>query len=158
MRPSLEGYMMQLAGVIALRSTCLRRAVGCILINGDGRILATGYNGVATGQPHCNEPTGAFLDGTPKVYGHACEGAYLPSGEGHDFCSAIHAEANALVWCREPDAVRTAIVTTAPCPACVKLLLGTRCAEILFRDDHPSAVQAKALWETAGRSWVQFHE
>ncbi|MHB1099499.1 MAG: deoxycytidylate deaminase [Burkholderiales bacterium] len=158
MRPSQYENMMQLAEVIALRSTCLRRAVGCVLINVEGRILATGYNGVAAGQPHCNEPTEAFLDGTPEVYGHACEGAYLPSGVGHDLCSAIHAEANALVWCREPDAIRTAIVTTAPCPACVKLLLGTHCSVILFRDDHPSAGQAKVLWETAGRSWVQLHE
>lgn len=46
---------MKIASVTAKRATCLRRSVGCVLLDKDGFILATGYNGVAAGQPHCNE-------------------------------------------------------------------------------------------------------
>jgi dCMP deaminase len=46
---------MQLALITAQRTTCKRRAVGAVLLNARGHVLATGYNGVAAGQPHCNE-------------------------------------------------------------------------------------------------------
>lgn len=55
MRPSLDQYLMEHALVAARRTTCLKRGVGCVLADHKGRILAVGYNGVASGQPHCNE-------------------------------------------------------------------------------------------------------
>ena len=47
-RPSWDEYFMTLANEVATRTTCLRRAVGAIIVK-DRRILATGYNGVPTG-------------------------------------------------------------------------------------------------------------
>ncbi|MDO4443045.1 MAG: hypothetical protein Q4B69_04145, partial [Slackia sp.] len=44
-RPSWDEYFIHLAFEVAKRSTCLRRAVGAIIVK-DRRILATGYNGV----------------------------------------------------------------------------------------------------------------
>ena len=55
MRPTKDQWAMQLALVTARRATCLRRAVGCVLLNERGHVIATGYNGVAAGQKHCNE-------------------------------------------------------------------------------------------------------
>jgi len=46
---------MEMAMLTASRTTCLRRGVGAVLLNERGHVLATGYNGVAAGQPHCNE-------------------------------------------------------------------------------------------------------
>ena len=54
-RPSKDEYFLRMAALVAERSTCLRRAVGCVLVDARGHVLATGYNGVAAGQPHCNE-------------------------------------------------------------------------------------------------------
>jgi dCMP deaminase len=45
---------MDIAELVAKRSTCLRRAVGCIIVK-DKRILTTGYNGAPTGIKHCIE-------------------------------------------------------------------------------------------------------
>lgn len=54
MRPSRDQWAMEMAVLTAQRTTCLRRAVGAVLLNERGHVLATGYNGVAAGQPHCN--------------------------------------------------------------------------------------------------------
>lgn len=54
-RPSLDRYLMNLAEAAAVRSTCIRRSVGCVLADARGRVLAVAYNGVPSGQPHCNE-------------------------------------------------------------------------------------------------------
>ncbi|HHY46646.1 MAG TPA: hypothetical protein GX506_05020, partial [Firmicutes bacterium] len=51
-RPSWDEYFMEIAQVVARRSTCLRRQVGAIAVK-DRRILATGYNGAPSGLPHC---------------------------------------------------------------------------------------------------------
>ena len=61
-RPTREAWAMALAVETAKRATCLRRAVGCVLLSGRGHVLSTGYNGVASGQPHCNEATGKEIN------------------------------------------------------------------------------------------------
>lgn len=55
MRIDIDEWALRLAEATAARSTCLRRSVGCVLLDRDGIVLATGYNGVARGMPHCNE-------------------------------------------------------------------------------------------------------
>lgn len=148
MRPDRHAWAMALAVVTAQRATCLRRAVGCVLLNSRGHVLATGYNGVAAGLPHCNmhdefEPTG---------YPHACPGAHAPSGTGLDGCHAVHAEQNALLQCRDVYSIDTAYVTASPCMTCTKLLLNTSCQHIVFAEEYPHS-DAKALWESSGRKW-----
>lgn len=51
-RPSWDEYFMKLANEVATRTTCMRRAVGAVIVK-DNRILATGYNGVPSGLAHC---------------------------------------------------------------------------------------------------------
>ena len=53
-RPSWDEYFMDMAELVAKRSTCLRRNVGAVVVQ-DRRIVATGYNGAPKGIPHCNE-------------------------------------------------------------------------------------------------------
>jgi len=104
-----EEYFMQLAYVAAKRSTCARRQVGCVLTDVDGKVLAIGYNGSPSGWPHCID--------TP------CPGAKYKSGEGLDFCEAIHAEQNAVSQCKDLSEVFACHVTTSPCMNCAKLLV-----------------------------------
>lgn len=131
-----ESYL-QIAEVIAFRGTCSRRKVGCVLVDKYGRILSTGYNGVASGLPHCNE-------------GHPCTGASAPSGTNLDDCGAIHAEQNAILLLSDPWAVEAAYVTVSPCMSCMKLLLGTSCKTIYTRSIYPDS-KALALWASASR-------
>jgi len=160
-RISLERWAMALATVTANRSTCLRRSVGAVLLNAHGQVLATGYNGVASGQHHCHEAL--TLVGQPGsrpavVYPHACPGAGEASGTNLDLCQAIHAEQNALLQCRNVYEIHTAVVTTAPCLTCTKLLMNTACVRIIYAEDYPQAEQARELWladVNAKRRWQQ---
>lgn len=147
MRPSRDEWAMRMALMTAQRTTCCRRAVGCVLLNARGHVLATGYNGVAAGLPHCNHQHG-------DEFPHACSGAKAPSGTNLDGCQAIHAEQNALLQCKDIYQIHTAYVTASPCMTCVKLLLNTSCERIVYVDEYPHN-EAGKLWTSAGRSWEQ---
>lgn len=141
-RLSKDRYFVELAKVVAQRSTCLRRQVGCVLVDQHSHIIATGFNDVPAGAPHC------YL--TP------CEGAYSKSGTDLHACNAIHAEQNALIQCTKPNSVVKAICTTAPCIVCTRMLLNLpRCVEILYLDEYPHE-DSKARWLEAGRIWHKF--
>lgn len=180
MRPDLDHYLMGLAEQAAARTTCIRRGVGCVLANKRGHVLAISYNGVASGLPHCNqqiksihvchrppqnmgvalkqlESAGIKNAGISKLEGsaihystlpHVCEGHNLPPGQ--DNCEAVHAEQNALLQCTDAWTIETAYVTLSPCKACMKLLLGTSCQRIVYKELHV-ANEHLELWRRAGR-------
>lgn len=162
MRLSRDEWALKLALLTAQRTTCCRRAVGCVLLNARGHVLSTGYNGVAAGLPHCNEEVITHNHGPRKewereiiaVHPHACSGAAAPSGTNLDGCQAIHAEQNALLQCRDMYAIHTAYVTASPCMTCCKLLLNTSCQRIVYVEEYPHSA-AKNLWTGAGRVWEQ---
>lgn len=53
-RPSKEEYYFSLALAVAMRSTCLRRKYGAVIVK-DDRIISTGYNGAARGEQNCTD-------------------------------------------------------------------------------------------------------
>ena len=143
MRPSRDEWGLKLVQDVALRATCVRRAVGAVLMNSRGQILATGYNGVAAGLPHCNE-------------GYPCEGADAPSGTNLDACEAVHAEQNALLQCRDIYDIETCYVTVSPCVTCTKLLMNTSCTRIVFLEEYTQSVTPEGLWrKDCNRRWVK---
>lgn len=167
MRPTREKWAMNLVAATAKRATCIRRQVGCVLLNKRGFVLATGYNGVASGMPHCNEVKHEYVvDGVLysttvpyhreiKVFPHACTGALSPSGTNLDGCEAIHAEQNALLQCSDVHDIHECFVSCSPCITCTKLLLNTSCQNIFFLEEYPSQL-GKELWERSGRRWIKF--
>jgi dCMP deaminase len=148
-RIHINDWAMRIAEICAMRSTCLRRQVGAVLVNGRGHILSTGYNGVAAGLAHCND-LGARIDHYP----HACPGANSASGTNLDMCQAIHAEQNALLQCRDVSQIVACYVTTSPCMTCTKLLLNTSCRYIIFKEEYPHP--ARELWTATGRFWQKY--
>jgi dCMP deaminase len=162
-RPTKDQYFMSIARIVATRSTCLRRAVGCVLVNERGHILATGYNGVAAGQGHCNEARGhTYGRANPgdigmiqiPVYPYACPGAQSKSGEALDECGAIHAEQNALLQCADVHEIFACYTTTEPCVTCAKLLLNTSCRTVYFAEPYAGAKFGESLFLAGKRTWV----
>lgn len=177
-RLSRDAWGLQLAQVTAQRGTCCRRRVGAILTDSAGHVLATGYNGVAAGLPHCNEfmlgsgprPGRRFFGqggglalseeqlqaerANPRNYPHACTGAFSQSGTNLDGCEAIHAEQNALLQCKDVREIHTCYCTASPCITCVKLLLNTGCQRVVFLEEYPHPA-AGELWLRSGREWIQ---
>lgn len=165
MRPTRDQWAMALVVETAKRSTCLRRAVGCVLLNKRGHVLATGYNGVASGMSHCNEVTniptlfgptyesefGSQFHNNVVEHRNACKGAQSPSGMNLDGCEAIHAEQNALLQCRDVYEIRSCYVSCTPCITCMKLLLNTSCVNIFYKTEYAHK-EANDLWLRSGRN------
>ena len=84
MRLSKEEYYLEIAKAVAKRSTCLRRKYGAVIVKNDA-IVSTGYNGPARGVINCEEV------GCLKDLMNA------PHYSGYEFCTAVHAEENAII-------------------------------------------------------------
>lgn len=140
-RPHRDIANLMTAATIAHRGSCRRRRVGCLLVDRNNYILSSGYNGREARVEEClTDP---------------CEAALMPSGTHLDLCEAIHAEANALLKCRDPMQVDTLYCTTAPCTSCLKLIQGTSCRRIIFAFDYPQAEDSRKRWEKGSeRRWI----
>jgi len=125
-RPDLEEYFMEIAKVVARRSTCLRQNVGAVIVKGK-RILATGYNGAPSGLPHC-------LD-----IGCLREELGVPSGERHELCRAVHAEQNAIIQAAVHGvsiAGGTLYTTHQPCIMCAKMIINAGLSRVVYGRDY----------------------
>lgn len=102
---------------VALRGTCNRLYVGCIITR-DSRVISTGYNGNVSGAIHCLHPDDQI--------GTGCE-------------TAVHAEANAIVFAaRHGVAVEGAQLWTThmPCLGCAKLIINSGISRVWFVTDY----------------------
>ncbi|MGO0123399.1 deoxycytidylate deaminase [Desulfothermobacter acidiphilus] len=139
MRPDWDTYFMTLARVVSLRSTCLRRRVGAVLVK-DNRILATGYNGAPSGLRHC-------LD-----IGCLRQEREIPSGERHELCRGLHAEQNALLQAAVYGvsiAGATLYTTHFPCALCAKMLIQAEIRRVVYLETYPDDF-ARELFAEAG--------
>ncbi|HUS04470.1 MAG TPA: dCMP deaminase family protein [Dehalococcoidia bacterium] len=115
-RPGIDEYFLKIAMVVAERSTCLRHHVGAVAVR-DKHILATGYNGAASGLKDCLE-LGCLRDEMN-----------IESGTRHEICRAIHAEQNVIIQAALHGitiAGATIYVTHSPCILCAKMLVNAR--------------------------------
>ena len=128
---------MNIAGLVATRSTCLRRSVGALLAR-DRRLLSTGYNGAPSGLCHCLD-LGCFR----KEHN-------IPSGERHELCRGLHAEQNAIIQAAlHGVSVKGARLycTTHPCSICAKMIINAGIVSVMIRDGYEDAMAADILHE-----------
>ena len=119
-RLSWDKYFMEIAKMVAKRSTCDRRNVGAVIVK-DKNILSTGYNGSPKGLPHCDEAGHEISDG------HCVR--------------TIHAEANALIQAAKHGvAVDGAVMylTDSPCYDCFKMLVTSGIKEVVYGEYYDS--------------------
>ena len=138
-RPDWDHYFMQIASVVATRSTCMRRKVGALLVL-NKRILSTGYNGAPSGLSHCLE------------VGCLREQLKVPSGERHELCRGLHAEQNAIIQAAVHGvAIKGSVLycTHYPCALCAKMLVNAGVRSLVLSENYPDAL-AKELFTEAG--------
>ena len=113
-RADWDEYFMNIARVVASRSTCDRKFVGAVIVR-EKTILSTGYNGSIRKLPHCSE------------VGHMME---------NNHCVAtIHAEANAIIQAAKNGVCingATIYTTASPCWPCFKLVANSGIRRICF--------------------------
>jgi dCMP deaminase len=134
-RPPWPVYFMDIAHLVARRSTCRRRQVGALAVK-DKRILATGYNGAPSGIPHC-------LD-----VGCLRQQEGIPSGERHELCRGIHAEQNVIIQAAYHGVTiegATLYCTNLPCIICSKMLINAGIKEIFYRDGYADTLSEELL-------------
>ncbi len=122
-RPTWDEYFLELAGMVASRSTCLRRNVGAVLVRQE-RIIATGYNGAPRGLAHC-------LD-----MGCLREEMGIPSGHRYELCRGVHAEQNAIINAAYYGvSTRDTVLycTNQPCIICARILINAGVIKVVHR-------------------------
>ncbi len=137
-RPSTDQYFMDMARLVATRSTCLRRTVGAVIVK-DKHVLSTGYNGAPRGTRHCEE-TGCI-----RIQ------LNIPSGTRHELCRGVHAEQNAVAQAAYFGISvngATIYTTTFPCSLCAKILINSGIAEIVYDEGYVDDLSKEILAET----------
>lgn len=120
-------YYMKIAQAISLRSTCLKRHYGCVIVKND-EIIATGYNGAPRGDVNCCD-----------IY-EECPRKHIAHNSGnYANCNAVHAEQNALLSAGRNDTIGATLYLAGyewsdelkdwveiekcePCPICEKMI------------------------------------
>ncbi|MDD3398780.1 MAG: cytidine/deoxycytidylate deaminase family protein [Candidatus Methanomethylophilaceae archaeon] len=138
-RPDNDTYFMRMAELVSTRSTCIRRAVGAVIVK-EKRVLTTGYNGSPRGSKHCAE------------MGCVRDELSVPSGTRHELCRGVHAEQNAVVQAAYFGVSikdSTIYSTTFPCSMCAKILINAGISELVYRDDYVDELSKRLFEETA---------
>lgn len=144
-RPSWDEYFLEIAKLVASRSTCLRRQVGAVLVK-DKRVLATGYNGAPSSLAHC-------LD-----IGCLRENLSIPSGERHELCRGLHAEQNAVIQAAYHGVSikgATLYCTHHPCIICSKMLINAGVNRVVYLEGYPDPLSVE-MFREAGISVERF--
>ena len=137
-RPSWDEYFMIQAYLAAIRSTCLRRRVGAVLVSSK-KILGTGYNGAPSGLKHCTE------------IGCIRQNMNIPSGMRHELCRGIHAENNTIrqaLHARDSLEGAELFCTTYPCNECAKMIIDEKIRRVIVIHDYRSEL-AEEMFEEA---------
>lgn len=138
-RPDWDDYFLKMAQLAASRATCLRRHVGAVLVR-EHRVIATGYNGSISGDPHC-EDVGCLMEN-----GHCIR--------------CIHAELSVLLQCAtssQTSARATLYSTDLPCLHCAKALIQGGVVRVVYLKDYPDE-NSVALLHAAGVAMVRARE
>lgn len=136
-RPEWDDYFLQLARLIASRSTCLRRQVGAVLVKKE-RIISTGYNGAPRGLKHCLEA------------GCLRETLNIPSGHRYELCRGVHAEQNAIINAAYYGVATEGTVlycTNQPCIICARMIINAGIIRVVHEGDFNDDLAVELLNE-----------
>lgn len=137
-------YYLDIAKTVALRSTCLRRKYGAIIVKND-EIIATGYNGAPRGETNCID------------CGY-CERERLgiPKGTRYELCRSVHAEQNCVISAARRDMIGGTIYIVGleadggyanpePCLFCRRFIVnaGIEKAIGMYQDKGPQEISLK---------------
>jgi dCMP deaminase len=100
-RPSWDEYFLNIAEAVAARSHDAETKVGCVIVDAEHRVLATGYNGYPPG----------YND------------ELLPNIRPYKYKYMVHAEMNAIASSRADLRGGTLYCTSTPCNDCAKAIV-----------------------------------
>ena len=118
-RMGRDEYLMKIASIVALRSTCPRAKVGAVLVR-EGRVISTGYNGSPSGTPHCIDMD-CILDERGKCI------------------RTVHAELNCICFAAKYG-IKTEgaamYITHSPCLDCAKAIINAGIKKVIYLEKY----------------------
>jgi dCMP deaminase len=81
-----EGYL-EIAKAVSLRSTCMRRRYGSVIVSND-EVVGIGYNGSSRGEPNCIDSASDYCIRKRNN---------IPAGSNYELCHSLHSEQNAII-------------------------------------------------------------
>lgn len=136
MRKPWDAYFIEMASLVATRSTCNRKQVGAVIVR-EKRTIASGYNGSVAGDVHCIDV------GCKVVDGHCIR--------------TVHAESNAILQCakfgvstRDADLY----VTHFPCLQCTKQIIQAGITKVIYAEEYHIDPYALELFAQANVTLV----
>ena len=128
-------YYLDLAKMVAQRSTCLRRHYGAVIVKND-EVISTGYVGAPRGRKNCTD-----IGECVRIK------MEIPRGERYELCRSVHAEANAIIAasreemlgatlylaCRDPQSGEI-IPGTESCSMCKREIINAGIEKVVVRD------------------------
>lgn len=148
MRKLFTEWAMDIAEDSKVRSTCVSRQVGAVIIKGK-QIIATGYNGSPAGTIHCSDI--GYCERKKRG---------IPSGQGLELCRAGHAEANAIIQCAKYGIScegATLYATTQPCVFCSIAIIQAGIKKVIFKGEYPTGL-GQQLFEEAGIEYIKYED
>jgi dCMP deaminase len=130
-RPSLDEYYLNIAKAVSMRSTCLKKHYGAVIVK-NGEIISTGYNNPPRGEAHCA----------------TCSKTCVRDGDVGEFtsCPAVHAEQNAIISAARTDMLGADLYLAGydvptgeenleawPCEICLRLIKNAGIDRIITR-------------------------
>ena len=145
LRPTWDAYFMTLASLASLRSNCMKRRVGCVLVH-NARIISTGYNGTPRNLTNCNE------GGCDR-----CNSA-RQGGVALSTCLCLHAEENALLEAGRERIREGAVLycDTCPCLTCSVKIAQVGVKEVVFSQSYNMDEASRRVLKEAGVELRQF--
>lgn len=119
-----EQYFLKIADTVAEQSTCLDKAVGCVIVSQDNQIIACGYNGAPSKYPDCKERSYCVKK---------CK----------NYCVATHAEINALIKAGERAKGGKLFVSLEPCLECAKAIINAQIKEVYYSRENGKSLDYK---------------
>lgn len=128
-RISIDEYYLNIAKAVSLRSSCLKRQYGCVIVN-NREIIATGYNGSPRDERNCCD------------IGY-CKRLNEPHNSGnYDGCNSVHAEQNALLSASRRDILGGTLylygeengqpINCEMCPICKRMAKNAGVVEVVY--------------------------
>lgn len=155
-RQSWDETWIQVAEVMAKRSSCVNRQVGCVIVDKNNRPISAGYNGPPAGYNQ-KDPLASL---SRLRDGESCN-TYCPRasaserGLDYDNCVSVHAEMNALMFSDRRDYYHGTIYVTSPCCySCAKAVANSGIKRIVMKmtgkDAHANNEKGKSFLEECG--------
>ncbi|WFD36008.1 dCMP deaminase [Malassezia cuniculi] len=146
LRPSWDAYFVSLCTLASMRSNCMKRRVGAVIVR-DNRVLSTGYNGTPRGLTNCNEGGCARCNES------------APCGSSLDECLCLHAEENALLELgRDRGGAQgtTLYCNTCPCLRCAVKIAQTGVQQVVYQLAYSMDDRSRQILNAAGVSIRQY--